>query len=163
MLLRIRTSVDPCDCPTTHSFVAPVVSLLVEKLTKRQSLVHEFKSFINRGSVVDLAVAFVMGATFKTVIDAFAGDGKGNPGVLGGLIGAMFGGSQPNFNDVGVTLNGSFIPVGSMLTALVNFVLVAVVLFFVVKAYSRFRRSQPAETTNELLASIRDELREQRK
>jgi large-conductance mechanosensitive channel len=50
-----------------------------------------------------------------------------------------------------------------MLTALVNFVLVAFVLFFVVKAYSRFRKTQPAETTNELLASIRDELREQRK
>jgi large conductance mechanosensitive channel len=128
-----------------------------------QSLVNEFKAFINRGSVIDLAVAFVMGATFKTVVDAFAGDGKGNSGVLGGLIGALFGGSQPNFNDVGVTLNGSFIPLGSMLTALVNFVLVAIVLFFVVKAYSRLRKSQSAETTNELLASIRDELREQRK
>lgn len=137
--------------------------MLVEKQSRWQSLVDEFKAFVNRGSVVDLAVAFVMGATFKTVIDAFAGDGQGNPGVLGGLIGAMFGGSQPNFNDVGVTLNGSFIPFGAMLTALVNFVLVAFVLFFVVKAYSRFRKSQPAETTNELLASIRDELREQKK
>jgi large conductance mechanosensitive channel len=137
--------------------------VVVDSPSKWQSLVNEFKAFINRGSVVDLAVAFVMGATFKTVIDAFAGDGKGNPGVLGGFIGALFGGSQPNFNDVGVTLNGSFIPLGAMITALINFVLVAAVLFFVIKAYSRFRKSQPTETTNELLASIRNELREQRK
>ena len=124
---------------------------------------QEFKSFINRGSVVDLAVAFVMGASFKTIVDAFAGDGKSNSGILGGIIGAVFGGSQPNFNDSGVTLNGSFIPLGSFLTAVLNFVLVGLVLFFVVKAYGKFRKSQPMETTNELLASIRDELREGRK
>lgn len=129
----------------------------------RRKIVHEFKTFINRGSVVDVSVAFVMGAAFKTMIDAFAGDGKDNSGILGGILGAIFGGSQPNFNEVGVTLNGSFIPIGAFLTAALNFLLVGVVLFFVVKAYSRFRKSQPAETTNELLASIREELRQNRK
>jgi large-conductance mechanosensitive channel len=44
----------------------------------KHGIVAEFKSFINRGSVVDIAVAFVMGAAFKTVIDAVAGDGKDN-------------------------------------------------------------------------------------
>lgn len=121
----------------------------------------EFRRFISRGSVVELGVAFVMGAAFKTVIDALAGDGKTNQGILGGLIGAIFGGNRPNFNDRGVTLNGSFIPFGSLLTAGINFLLVAIVLFFVIKAYGRFRRSEPEETTNDLLASIRDELRKQ--
>lgn len=121
----------------------------------------EFRRFINRGSVVELGVAFVMGAAFKTVIDALAGDGKTNQGILGGLIGAIFGGNRPNFNDRGITLNGSFIPLGSLLTAGINFLLVAIVLFFVIKAYGRFRRSEPEETTNGLLASIRDELRKQ--
>lgn len=121
----------------------------------------EFRRFISRGSVVELGVAFVMGAAFKTVIDALAGDGKTNQGILGGLIGAIFGGNRPNFNDRGVTLNGSFIPLGSLLTAGINFLLVAIVLFFVIKAYGRFRRSEPEETTNGLLASIRDELRKQ--
>ncbi len=121
----------------------------------------EFRRFISRGSVVELGVAFVMGAAFKTVIDALAGDGKTNQGILGGLIGAIFGGNRPNFNDRGVSLNGSFIPLGSLLTAGINFLLVAVVLFFVIKAYGRFRRSEPEETTNGLLASIRDELRKQ--
>lgn len=126
-------------------------------------VVQEFKTFINRGSVVDISVAFVMGAAFKTIIDAFAGDGKTNSGILGGIIGAMFGGSQPNFNDSGITVNGSFIPLGSFLTSVLNFLLVGTALFFVVKAYGRFRKAQPVETTNELLAAIRDELREGRK
>ena len=132
---------------------------------KTSGIVHDFKTFINRGSVVDVAVAFVMGATFKTVIDAVAGDGKDNQGVLGGLVGAVFGGTQPNFNDKGFSINGSFIPVGSLFTASLNFVMVGVVMFFVIKAYGRFRTSengQSAETTNELLASIRDELRANR-
>jgi large conductance mechanosensitive channel len=128
---------------------------------KKFAVGGEFRRFINRGSVVDVGVAFVMGAAFKTVVDALAGDGKTNQGVLGGLIGAIFGGNRPNFNDRGVTLNGSFIPFGSLLTAGINFLLAGMVLFFVIKAYSRFRRSQPDETTNDLLTSIRDELRKQ--
>ena len=44
----------------------------VGKLTKR-GIVSEFKEFVNRGNVVDVAVAFVMGAAFKTVVDSFAG------------------------------------------------------------------------------------------
>lgn len=129
---------------------------------KKLAVAEEFRRFVNRGSVIDVGVAFVMGAAFKTVVDAVAGDGKTNQGILGGLIGAMFGGNRPNFNQKGLTLNGSFIPVGSLLTAGINFLLVAVVLFFVIKAYGRFRRSQSEETTNDLLASIRDELRKQR-
>jgi len=132
------------------------------KELKKFGIVHEFKLFINRGSVVDVAVAFVMGAAFKTIVDAVAGDGKNNQGVLGGLVGAVFGGTQPNFNDKGFTLNGSFIPVGSLITASLNFVMVGVVMFFVIKAYSKFRKGETAETTNELLASIRDELRANR-
>ena len=139
--------------------------LQTTKESKKFGIVHEFKMFVNRGSVVDVAVAFVMGAAFKTIVDAVAGDGKDNQGVLGGLVGAVFGGTQPNFNDKGFTLNGSFIPVGSLFTASLNFVMVGVVMFFVIKAYGRFRTSengQTAETTNELLASIRDELRKNR-
>ena len=48
----------------------------VENLAKRGVIV-EFKEFINRGNVIDLAVAFVMGAAFKTVVDSFAGSDKG--------------------------------------------------------------------------------------
>jgi large conductance mechanosensitive channel len=133
----------------------------VEKLTKR-GIIVEFKEFINRGNVVDLAVAFVMGAAFKTVIDSFAGSDK-SPGILGGLIGALFGGQQPDFSKKVLTVNGSDIPFGAFATATLNFFFVALVLFLVVKLYNRLRSNEEgtadAATTNDLLAEIRDELR----
>ena len=138
----------------------------VSHITKR-GIVAEFKAFINRGSVVDVAVAFVMGAAFKTVVDSFAGSDK-SPGILGGLIGAVFGGQQPDFSKKVISVNGSDIPLGAFATASLNFFFVALVLFVVVKVYNRLRESgdtdsaTPEVTTNELLAEIRDELRQAR-
>jgi len=138
----------------------------VNKLTKR-GIVAEFKEFVNRGNVVDVAVAFVMGAAFKTVVDSFAGSDK-SPGILGGLIGAIFGGQQPDFSKKVVSINGSDIPLGAFATASMNFFFVALVLFAVVKLYNRRRDKEvtedgsPALSTNELLAEIRDELKKAR-
>jgi len=145
--------------------MAEILSKVEEKvgnLTKR-GIVAEFKEFVNRGNVVDVAVAFVMGAAFKTVVDSFAGSDKG-PGILGGLIGAIFGGQQPDFSKKVVAINGSDIPVGAFVTASMNFFFVALVLFIVVKIYNRVRDSSDDEaavapSTNDLLAEIRDELR----
>jgi large conductance mechanosensitive channel len=134
----------------------------VEKLAKRGVIV-EFKEFINRGNVIDIAVAFVMGAAFKTVVDSFAGSEKG-PGILGGLIGAMFGGKQPDFSKKVLNVNGSDIPFGAFATSSLNFFFVA--LFMVVKLYNKFRstddKAKAALNTNDLLVEIRDELRASR-
>lgn len=146
--------------------MAEIMNKVEEKVTKltRRGIVAEFKEFVNRGNVVDVAVAFVMGAAFKTVVDSFAGSDK-SPGILGGLIGAVFGGQQPDFSKKVVTVNGSDIPLGAFATASMNFFFVALVLFAVVKLYNRLRDNDnndgsPSEpTTNELLAEIRDELR----
>ena len=134
----------------------------LDGITKR-GIVAEFKEFVNRGNVVDVAVAFVIGAAFKTVVDSFAGSGT-SPGILGGLIGSIFGGQQPDFSKKVVTLHGSDIPLGAFATASMNFFFVALVLFAVVKVYNRFRDNTNDETpgapsTNDLLAEIRDELR----
>ena len=133
----------------------------VENLAKRGVIV-EFKEFINRGNVIDLAVAFVMGAAFKTVVDSFAGSDKG-PGILGGFIGAIFGGQQPDFSKKVLTVNGSDIPFGAFATSTLNFFVVALALFMVVKLYNRFRSNEDKEkaalNTNDLLVEIRDELR----
>jgi large conductance mechanosensitive channel len=149
-----------------RSSPAALASTLGSTVTKagRNGLLGEFRSFINRGSVVDLAVAFVMGATFKTVVDSLAGTDK-QAGILGGLIGAIFGGQQPDFSRKVLTVNGSDIPFGAFITASINFVLVSAAMFVVVKAYNRFRDSGAdgsAPTTNQLLADIRDELRTDR-
>jgi large conductance mechanosensitive channel len=133
----------------------------VENLAKRGVIV-EFKEFINRGNVIDLAVAFVMGAAFKTVVDSFAGSDKG-PGILGGFIGAIFGGQQPDLSKKVLTINGSDIPFGAFATSAINFFFVALALFMVVKLYNRFRSKDDKEkaslNTNDLLVEIRDELR----
>ncbi len=149
--------------------MAELINKVEEKVTNltRRGIIAEFKEFVNRGSVVDVAVAFVMGAAFKTVVDSFAGSDK-SPGILGGLIGAVFGGQQPDFSKKMVTVNGSNIPLGAFATASMNFFFVALVLFAVVKLYNRLRdrdanpdgTAEP--TTNELLAEIRDELRQAR-
>ncbi|MEY3691426.1 MAG: large-conductance mechanosensitive channel protein MscL [Actinomycetota bacterium] len=140
----------------------------VERIAKekiaRRGIVQEFRDFVNRGNVVDISVAFVMGAAFKTVVDSFAGSAD-QPGILGGLIGAVFGGNQPDFSKKYVTVNGSHIELGKFATAGLNFLLVALALFVVVKFYNRFRdrddeaKAEGGPTTNELLVEIRDELR----
>ena len=139
----------------------PVIS--TEKIKEKKRLVREFREFVDRGNVVELGVAFVMGATFKTIIDSFAGNGGDNPGILGGRRSVNKGGKTPNFNDKGVTLNGSFLPLGSLLTAAINFLLVSLAMFAVIRLYNRFRsgeaNAKPAPTTNEILTEIRDELR----
>jgi large conductance mechanosensitive channel len=133
----------------------------VGKIAKR-GVVSEFKDFINRGNVVELGVAFVMGAAFKTIVDSFAGSGT-SPGILGGLIGAIFGGKQPDFSKKVLTVNGSDIPFGALATATLNFFFVSLALFLVVKLYNKFRSSDDKKedevSTNDLLKEIRDELR----
>lgn len=141
------------------------VEKIAKKGLRRRGIVQEFKDFVNRGNVVDISVAFVMGAAFKTVVDSFAGSAD-QPGVLGGFIGAVFGGNQPDFSKKYVTVNGSHIEFGKFATAGLNFLLVAVALFVVVKFYNRFRdkddKKDDGPSTNELLAEIRDELRRTR-
>ena len=131
--------------------------------TGLQEVWADFKEFVSKGNIIELGVAFVLGVAFKTIVDAFAGDGKGNPGILGSLIGVVFGGKTPNFGDRGITLNGSFVPVGGFVTAVLNFAVVAIVLFAVIKGYNRMRRpvgqTEEAPTELDLLTAIRDELR----
>ena len=125
-----------------------------------KNLWHEFKDFVNKGNLVTIAVAFVLGAAFKTVIDSVTGT-PDNPGLVGGILGAIFGGDQPNFNNRGVTVNGSFIPLGGFLSSVLNFLVVALVVFLIVKAYNAFkRREADGPTEIELLTEIRDSLRE---
>lgn len=121
-----------------------------------------FRDFIMRGNVVDLAIAVILGIAFGAVVTAFATD------FIGGLIGAI--GGSPDFGTAGVTANHSKIIIGSTINALINFLIVAGVIYFVVvvpmnKLAERRRRGQTPEeaapTSEELLAEIRDLLREQ--
>jgi large conductance mechanosensitive channel len=124
-------------------------------------VIAEFKEFINRGNFIDLAVAFVMGVAVAGVINTFV------ERVIMPIIGVIFG--EPNFDDVGqfACANGECAgSVGAVITALINFLLVALGLFLIVKAYNKLQRAKPEEAEPEaepadvvLLREIRDELR----
>ena len=116
----------------------------------------EFRKFILRGNVLQIAVAFIIGLYFKDVVDKFTN------GIVLAFVAAVFG--KPNFDSVGFTVNGSRILVGAFLNAVINFVLVAFVLFLIIKAYeammARLRASgeetEPLTVSEELLTEIRD-------
>ena len=88
-------------------------------------MVKEFKEFLLRGNMLDLAVAVVIGAAFAAVVTAISVD------IITPFIKAVFGGST-QFNDLSWTVNGSKIYYGKVLTQLLNFVIVAAVIFFLV-------------------------------
>jgi large conductance mechanosensitive channel len=132
-------------------------------------VIKEFREFINRGNVIDLAVAVVIGAAFTLVIRSFVDD------ILMQIVAAIFG--QPDFTalsihwgsavgtdpDTGLTLYENQIFYGRFLTVLISFVLVAIAVFLVVKAYNYLQRSREEDedappTEVELLTQIRDSL-----
>ena len=127
-------------------------------------MIRGFKAFLLRGNVVDLAIAVVIGAAFGGVVSAFADD------VIGGLIGVV--GGTPDFGRAGFTVNGSKIVYGSTLKALINFLIVAAVIYFVlVVPMTRLAARDDAEADADtpapsdeavLLTEIRDLLRAQR-
>lgn len=88
------------------------------------TMFNDFKAFILRGNVVDLAVAVVIGAAFKTVVDALVSD-------LITPILAMFGGRQ-SFRTLHFTINDSVFLYGDFLTQVLSFVIIAAVVFFFV-------------------------------
>ena len=85
-------------------------------------MLSDFKKFVLRGNVVDLAVAVVVGVAFTAMITAFVGD------LITPLIAAIFG--KPNFSNLSFTLHQSTFKYGSFLNALLSFVIIATVVFF---------------------------------
>ena len=135
---------------------------------------QEFKAFIARGNVLDLAVAVIIGAAFGTIVTSLTGD------VIMPLIGALFGGAD--FSNYFVLLSvpegyagslsdyaalkeagAAMIGYGAFLTALLNFVILAFVIFLLVRAANRLiakKEEAPAGPSEvDLLTEIRDELR----
>ncbi len=87
-------------------------------------MLSEFKKFVLRGNVVDLAVAVVVGVAFTAMITAFVAD------LITPLIAAIFG--RPSFANLTFTLHNSTFRYGSFLNALLSFLIVATVVFFAV-------------------------------
>lgn len=120
-------------------------------------MLQEFKDFINRGNVIDLAVAVVLGAAFTPVVNAVV------DGVLMQIVAAIFG--EPDFSSLTFDLGDAAIAYGLVITTIVNFLFVASAMFFVVKAYNSLKGEAPVEEAPagpsefDVLVEIRDALR----
>ncbi len=100
---------------------------------------NDFKAFILRGNVVDLAVGIIIGAAFGTVVAAFVKD------LITPLIAAI--GGQPDFSTVGFTINKSRFLVGDFINTVVSFLIIAlVVFFFVVRPVNALMNRRKTET-----------------
>jgi large conductance mechanosensitive channel len=135
---------------------------------------REFKAFLMRGSVVELAVGLVVGAAFTTIVTSLVED------LINPLIGLAVGGVD--FSNIFLVLNGerrasleatreggaAVLAIGKFINTIIKFVIVSFSIFWVVKVLSRLRlhefgKASPIVTpTEKLLAEIRDELRAQR-
>jgi large conductance mechanosensitive channel len=140
-------------------------------------MIEEFKEFINKGSVVDLAVGVIMGAAFGKIVSSFVED------VIMPPIGKVAG--NLDFSNLYLPLSdkitaglalaeakklGPVIAYGSFLTITINFIIVAFCIFMVVKAVNRMKRKEEAKPMPaaevpadvKLLTEIRDLLQKQK-
>ena len=95
-------------------------------------MLKEFKDFLMRGNLIELAVAFVMGVAFAAVLNAFVAD------IVTPIIGAIFG--KVDFSSLTFTIHKSRFLYGSFITAVIQFVTIALaVFFFIVKPVDALR------------------------
>lgn len=132
-------------------------------------MLKEFKEFAMKGNLVDIAVAFVMGAAFNKVVASFTG------GIVSPLIGLIF---KSDFNDLKYVITPGTLDeagnltgeiavlYGEFLTNVIDFIIVAFVMFLIIKGINRMKKKEePAPeapkgpTQEELLAEIRDLLK----
>jgi large conductance mechanosensitive channel len=120
----------------------------------------EFVDFVKRGNVIDLAVAVIIGGAFGAIITSLVND------IIMPLVGVVLGGID--FSGLSVQVGDATVTYGSFIQATVNFLIIAFVLFLVLRGYNRMQKTEeealapppqpsPEET---LLAEIRDLLKE---
>jgi large conductance mechanosensitive channel len=121
----------------------------------------EFKTFISRGNVIDLAVAVVLGAAFGAIITSFVND------IIMPLIGVLMGGID--FTALSIQVGEATIAYGNFIQAIINFLIIAFALFLVIRGINKLQKEEeaapapPPEPTAEekLLTEIRDLLKQQ--
>lgn len=120
-----------------------------------KDLIKEFKEFVSRGNLVELAIAFVLATAFAPVVLSIVDN------IFMPIIAAIVG--EPDFSSLGFDIGDARINYGTPLTLIVNFVVIAFVCFLVVKAYNKMKKSSDADSgpsEAELLTEIRDALRD---
>lgn len=103
-----------------------------------------FRDFVLRGNVVDLAVAVVIGAAFGTIVNALVKD------IITPIIGAL--GGKPDFSGIAFTINNSKFMVGDFLNALISFLIIAAVIYFLIvlpmnKIMAKIKKGEKVDPT----------------
>ncbi|HRN68618.1 MAG TPA: large-conductance mechanosensitive channel protein MscL [Promineifilum sp.] len=125
-------------------------------------MIKEFKEFMLRGNVMDLAVAVIIGGAFTAIVTSLVND------IIMPVVGVILGGVD--FTALAITVGDANITYGNFIQAIINFLIIALVLFLLIRSINSMSRKKeeapaaPPEPTAEekLLAEIRDLLRERR-
>ena len=116
-------------------------------------MLNEFKDFIKQGNIVVVAVGLIMALYAQAIIDALL------EGVIYPIIAAIFG--KPDFRAIGFDIGDAFISIGLVIDAVISFIVVAFILFLIVKAYTNMKAKDGEEdgpSEVDLLTEIRDSL-----
>ena len=98
-----------------------------------KKFMEEFKTFAMRGNVMDMAVGVVIGGAFKAIVDSLVGD------IISPLLGSLMGTALA---EKAVEINGASLTWGAFVTAIINFIIVAFVLFLVIKAVNAMKKKE---------------------
>ena len=120
-----------------------------------KGFVEDFKAFALKGNVVDLAIAVVIGAAFGKIVTALVDN------IITPIVGMLLGGVD--FSDLAITVGEANIQYGAFIQAIIDFAIVALVLFVVIKAMAKLQakeeekpKEEKVETELDVLKDIRD-------
>ncbi|MBR5642288.1 MAG: large-conductance mechanosensitive channel protein MscL [Firmicutes bacterium] len=125
-------------------------------------MMKEFKEFISRGNVMDMAVGIIIGGAFTAIVSSLVAD------IITPIIGMLLGGV--NFSELAITVGSAQLTYGNFIQAIINFLIIAWVVFMMVKAMNKMKKKEeekpaepeaPAEPPEDilLLREIRDSLK----
>ena len=131
-------------------------------MSEKKGFIGEVKEFISRGNVMDMAVGIIIGGAFTAIVNSLVAD------VISPVIGMICGGID--FSAMAIKVGEAQLLVGNFIMAIINFILVALVLFCIIKAMNKFKKKEeeapaeepaPAEPDEQtvLLTEIRDLLK----
>ena len=108
-----------------------------EVLKKGSKTIEDFKKFIARGNVIDLAVGVIVGSAFGKIVSSIVDD------ILMPILGAIIGGID--FTNLSVTIGDAVITYGNFIQNVIDFLIIAVCIFFIVKIFEKFERKEEAK------------------
>lgn len=107
-----------------------------------KKFLEEFKKFALKGNVMDLAVGVIIGGAFQAIVTSLVGD------IISPVIGIF---ASTDFSNLVLTVNGAEIKYGAFITAIINFVIMALIIFFLVKGLNKLasigKKEEPKEPT----------------